>query len=138
MKSLRCSRHCMAHLDSSISFKGVISDSSRYQSEVSECRAHSSHYWRVKLLSIKELEALVREYTDNDIQDRRTAKTSGNMKSFDIPLFGLLLLFSVQLTGALPLQNTALTTEDMDVLKVSRTSGIREEYLLNNACPTEH
>ncbi|RXN12639.1 brain natriuretic peptide-like protein [Labeo rohita] len=108
----------MAHLDSSISFKGVISDSSRYQSEVSECRAHSSHYWRVKLLSIKELEALVREYTDNDIQDRRTAKTSGNMKSFDIPLFGLLLLFSVQLTGALPLQNTALTTEDMDVLKL--------------------
>ncbi|KAL0186234.1 hypothetical protein M9458_017904, partial [Cirrhinus mrigala] len=57
------------------------------------------------------------EYTDNDIQDRRTAKTSGNMKSFDIPLFGLLLLISVQLIGALPLQNTALTTEDMDVLK---------------------
>ncbi|XP_077080452.1 natriuretic peptides B isoform X2 [Siphateles boraxobius] len=39
------------------------------------------------------------------------------MKSFDIPLVCLILLFSVQLTGAFPLQNSALTTEDMDVLK---------------------
>ncbi|KAG1968693.1 natriuretic peptides B [Pimephales promelas] len=39
------------------------------------------------------------------------------MKSFDIPLVCLILLFSVQLTGAHPLQNSALTTEDMDVLK---------------------
>ncbi|XP_016339851.1 brain natriuretic peptide-like [Sinocyclocheilus anshuiensis] len=40
------------------------------------------------------------------------------MKSIDIPLVGLLLLFSVQLMGAFPLQNTALTTEDRDVLKL--------------------
>ncbi|XP_059379746.1 brain natriuretic peptide-like [Carassius carassius] len=40
------------------------------------------------------------------------------MKSMDIPLVGLLLLFSVQLIGAFPLQNTALTNEDMDVLKL--------------------
>uniref|UniRef100_A0A673GI59 Natriuretic peptide B n=1 Tax=Sinocyclocheilus rhinocerous TaxID=307959 RepID=A0A673GI59_9TELE len=44
------------------------------------------------------------------------------MNSIDIPLVGLLLLFSVQLMGAFPLQNTALTTEDRDVLKVRRTS----------------
>ncbi len=44
------------------------------------------------------------------------------MKSIDIPLVGLLLLFSVQLTGAFPLQNTALSTEDRVVLKVRRTS----------------
>uniref|UniRef100_A0A673GKU6 Natriuretic peptide B n=1 Tax=Sinocyclocheilus rhinocerous TaxID=307959 RepID=A0A673GKU6_9TELE len=49
---------------------------------------------------------------------RRAAKTSGNMNSIDIPLVGLLLLFSVQLMGAFPLQNTALTTEDRDVLKL--------------------
>ncbi|XP_048066458.1 natriuretic peptides B [Megalobrama amblycephala] len=36
------------------------------------------------------------------------------MKSLDIPLVGLLLLFSVHFTGAFPLQNT----EDMDVLKL--------------------
>lgn len=52
----------MAHLDSSISFKGLISDSSRYQTEVSECSSHSSNYWRVKLLGIKELEALLSVY----------------------------------------------------------------------------
>ncbi|XP_016419507.1 brain natriuretic peptide-like [Sinocyclocheilus rhinocerous] len=40
------------------------------------------------------------------------------MNSIDIPLVGLLLLFSVQLMGAFPLQNTALTTEDRDVLKL--------------------
>ncbi|KAL1269255.1 hypothetical protein QQF64_031544 [Cirrhinus molitorella] len=40
------------------------------------------------------------------------------MKSFYIPLVGLLLLFCVQLMGAFPLQNTALTNEDMDVLKL--------------------
>ncbi|KAF4109595.1 natriuretic peptides B [Onychostoma macrolepis] len=40
------------------------------------------------------------------------------MKSIDIPLVGLLLLFSVRLMGAFPLQNTALTTEDRDVLKL--------------------
>ncbi|XP_067268601.1 natriuretic peptides B [Pseudorasbora parva] len=39
------------------------------------------------------------------------------MKSLDIPLVCLILLFSVQLTDAFPLQNTDLTTEDMDVLK---------------------
>ncbi len=44
------------------------------------------------------------------------------MNSIDIPLVGLLLLFSVQLMGAFPLQNTALTTKDRDVLKVRRTS----------------
>lgn len=104
----------MAHLDSSISFKGLISDSSSYQTEVSECSSHSSHYWRVKLLGIKELEALLSVYRQRHREDRRTAKRSGNMKSLDIPLVGLLLLFSVQLTGAFPLQNT----EDMDVLKV--------------------
>lgn len=55
------------------------------------------------------------------------------MKSLDIPLVCLILLFSVQLTGAFPLQNSALTTEDMDVLKVR--IGIREgENLFNNAC----
>ncbi|XP_067250125.1 natriuretic peptides B [Chanodichthys erythropterus] len=36
------------------------------------------------------------------------------MKSLDISLVGLLLLFSVHLTGAFPLQNT----EDIDVLKL--------------------
>ncbi|XP_051526155.1 brain natriuretic peptide-like [Myxocyprinus asiaticus] len=40
------------------------------------------------------------------------------MKSFDIPLAGLCLLLTVQLMGAFPLQNTALTTDDMDVLKL--------------------
>uniref|UniRef100_A0A8C1LNL2 Natriuretic peptide B n=1 Tax=Cyprinus carpio TaxID=7962 RepID=A0A8C1LNL2_CYPCA len=40
------------------------------------------------------------------------------MKSIDISLVGLLLLFSVQLMRAFPLQNTALTTEDRDVLKL--------------------
>ncbi|XDV48521.1 hypothetical protein PO909_017920 [Leuciscus waleckii] len=40
------------------------------------------------------------------------------MKSLDIPLVCLILLFSVQLMGAFPLQNSALTTEDMDVLKL--------------------
>ncbi|XP_043102305.1 natriuretic peptides B [Puntigrus tetrazona] len=40
------------------------------------------------------------------------------MKSTDIPLVGLLLIFSIQLTGAFPLQNTALTNEDRDVLKL--------------------
>lgn len=58
------------------------------------------------------------------------------MKSLDIPLVCLILLFSVQLTGAFPLQNSALTTEDMDVLKVRTKSGIRErerENLFNNA-----
>ncbi|XP_016141801.1 brain natriuretic peptide-like [Sinocyclocheilus grahami] len=40
------------------------------------------------------------------------------MNSIDIPLVGLLLLFSFQLMGAFPLQNTALTTEDRDVLKL--------------------
>uniref|UniRef100_A0A8C2CFS3 Uncharacterized protein n=1 Tax=Cyprinus carpio TaxID=7962 RepID=A0A8C2CFS3_CYPCA len=40
------------------------------------------------------------------------------MKSIGIPLVGLLLLFSVQLMDAFPLQNTALTSEDMDVLKL--------------------
>ncbi|XP_052420323.1 brain natriuretic peptide-like [Carassius gibelio] len=40
------------------------------------------------------------------------------MKSIDILLVGLLLLFSVQLMSAFPLQNTALTTEDWDVLKL--------------------
>ncbi|XP_052459543.1 brain natriuretic peptide-like [Carassius gibelio] len=40
------------------------------------------------------------------------------MKSIVIPLVGLLLLFSVQLIGAFPLQNTSLTSEDMDVLKL--------------------
>ncbi len=112
----------MAHLDSSISFKGLISDSSFYQTEVSECSGHSSHLLACQTLKYKEFEAPLREYTDNDKRDRRAAKTSGNMKSIDIPLVGLLLLFSVQLTGAFPLQNTALTTEDRVVLKVRRTS----------------
>ncbi|XP_051964434.1 natriuretic peptides B [Xyrauchen texanus] len=40
------------------------------------------------------------------------------MKSFNIPLAGLCLLLTVQLMGAFPLQNTALTTDDMDVLKL--------------------
>lgn len=50
----------LAYLDSSISFKGLISDSSLYQTEVSECSGHSSHYWLVKLLGIKDLEVLLR------------------------------------------------------------------------------
>lgn len=103
----------MAHLDSSISFKGLVSDSSRYQTEVSECSSHSSNYC-VKLLGIKELEALLSVYRQRHREDRRTAKRSGNMKSLDIPLVGLLLLFSVHLTSAFPLQNT----EDKNVLKV--------------------
>ncbi|XP_051950881.1 brain natriuretic peptide-like [Xyrauchen texanus] len=40
------------------------------------------------------------------------------MKSFDIPLAGLFLLLTVQLMGTFPLHNTALTTDDMDVLKL--------------------
>ncbi|KTG39358.1 hypothetical protein cypCar_00029482 [Cyprinus carpio] len=52
------------------------------------------------------------------------------MKSIDISLVGLLLLFSVQLMRAFPLQNTALTTEDRDVLKGKLMSHMRPFQLL--------
>lgn len=41
------------------------------------------------------------------------------MSTFYIPSVGFLLLISLALTSAHPLQSTALTTEDLDILKVS-------------------
>lgn len=43
------------------------------------------------------------------------------MSPFYIPSVSFLLLVSLALTSALPLQSTALTSEDLDVLKVKTT-----------------
>lgn len=42
------------------------------------------------------------------------------MSLLHIPSFGFLLLVSLALTSSHPLQSTALTKEDLDVLKVCR------------------
>lgn len=52
-ESLLCVAHAWLPL---YTLKGLVSDSTRYQNEVLECSAHSSHNLRVKVLGIKDPE----------------------------------------------------------------------------------